>query len=146
MTKFVVMLLFVSINLFADDSWKKQVQILLPSPLEKLQPHKTTLKDIEKLLGKAHLVEDQNYYWEQGGLKYALKIRINNKKVLTSFHYTFTGIKPEIKQILRQIPLEKFKPYPASGSAAGRYLIYKDKNAELIVDPVTKTIHSVQFP
>lgn len=146
MIKFVVMLLFISINLFADDSWKKQVQTLLPSPLEKLQPHKTTLRDIEKLLGKAHLVEDQNYYWERDGLKYALKITVNKKKILTSLHYTFTSKRPEMKQVLSNLSLEQFKPYPGSGSASGRYLIYKDKNAELIIDPVSKTIHSVQLP
>ena len=146
MFKFVVMALFISTHVFADSAWKKQVQALLPSPLEKLQPQKTTLKEIETLLGKAHLVEGKEYYWERDGLKYALRISVNDKQILTSLHYTFTGEKPALEKVKALPPLGKFTPYPTSGKSAGRFLLYKEKNAELMIDPLSKTLHTVQLP
>lgn len=136
----------MAINVFADTSWKIQVQKLLPSPLSQLQPQKTTLADIEKLLGKAHLVEGKDYYWERDGLKYALKLSVNEKKVLTTFNYTFTGAKPSLDKLKTLPPISEMRPYPSHGKAAGRFLIYKENNAELIIDPVSKTIQSVQLP
>lgn len=131
---------------FADTSWKTQVRNLLPPPLSKLQPQKTTLTDIEKLLGKAHLVEGKDYYWERDGLKYALKLSVNDQKILTTLHYTFTGEKPSLEKLKAKPPISEMMPYPSRGKAAGRFLIYQEKNAELIIDPVSKTIHSVQLP
>lgn len=146
MIKFLIFSLFVALNVLAETSWKTQVQNLLPPPLSQLQPQKTTLTEIEKLLGKAHLVEGKDYYWERDGLKYALKLSVNEKKILTTLHYTFTSEKPALDKLKTKIPVSKMRPYPTHGKAAGRFLLYKENNAELIIDPVSKTIHSVQLP
>ena len=136
----------MAVSVYAGTSWKTQAQKLLPSPLSQLQPQKTTLTDIEKLLGKAHLVEGKDYYWERDGFKYALKLSLNEKKVLTTLNYTFTGEKPSLDKLKTKLPVSEMRPYPSHGKAAGRFLIYKDNNAELIIDPVSKTIQSVQLP
>lgn len=146
MIKILLFTLFMATNVSAETSWKTQVLKLLPSPLSQLQPQKTTLTDIEKLLGKAHLVEGKDYYWEREGFKYALKLTVNDKKILTTLHYTFSGERPSLDQLKAKLPLSEMRPYPTHGKAAGRFLIYKEKNAELIIDPVSKTIHSVQLP
>ena len=115
------------------------------SPLQEFESGKTTLKDIEAKLGKAALTEGNKRYWKRDGLKYALELTFEHD-TLQSLHYTFTGKKPSLDILKGSIDITKFAPYPASGKSAGRFLKLTDKNAELTIDPVSKTIQTVRLP
>lgn len=145
MLRLAIVLLLLSFNSFAGSSWQEEVKSLLPPPLSTFVSGTTTLKDVTKALGKAQLVNGSKHYWEQGGLKYALEITFKANKI-SSINYTFTGKRPELKILLDKIKLEEFTPHPTSGKSAGRFLKLQENGAELILDPLSKTIYSVRLP
>jgi hypothetical protein len=122
----------------------EKIKTLLPSPLHSFELHKSKIFEVEKELGPAELKEKQAHYWSRGGLKYALKITFDNDGVLKSIDYTFTEKWPELKK-LGKIDTKKIVPYPINGKSAGRFLLYKEKGGEVLIDPVTKTIQSVKL-
>lgn len=141
----ILAIFLFSFGLMASTSWKSTLHENLPAPLSSFRPHQTTLKEVQALMGKADLVEKNSYYWEKDGLKYALQLTFNQKKILTSLHYTFTKNKLSLDTIKDQIDLKRFSPYPTEGKSAGRYLISKEKDVELTIDPISKTVRSVKL-
>ncbi len=144
MLRLAMLLLLLSLN-SADTSWQEEVKSLLPPPLSAFTAGVTTLATVEKALGKAQLVNGSKHYWERDGLKYALEMTFKSKK-LSSLHYTFTGNRPSFINVIKKIDLKDFGPHPSSGRSAGRFLKYKEKSSELILDPLSKTIYSVRLP
>ena len=141
----LLILLLLPFTLFASTTWRNSAQRLLPDPLQKFELHKTSLSEVEKKLGTADLIEGNKYYWEKDGLKYALQLTFNQKKILKTLHYTFTKDAPSVDKVIEQIDLKKFGPHPAEGRSIGRFLITREKDGELIIDPVSKTIHTVKL-
>ncbi len=137
--------LFICLNVFATTSWQQEVKSLLPKPISEFKPRQTTLKEVEKNLGKAQLVQGSKYYWEKDGLKYALELTFESN-VLTSLHYTFTGKKPDLMILHKHINVKNFTPYPKEGKSTGRFLKLQEQGSELVIDPVSKTIYSVRLP
>ena len=137
--------LFICLNVFATTSWQQEVKSLLPKPISEFKPRQTTLKEVEKNLGKAQHIQDSKYYWEKDGLKYALELTFESN-VLTSLHYTFTGKKPDLMILHKHINVKNFTPYPKEGKSFGRFLKLQEQGSELIIDPVSKTIYSVRLP
>ena len=137
--------LLICLNVFASTSWQQVVQSVLPQPISEFRPGKTTLKEVEKNLGKAQHIQESKYYWEKDGLKYALELTFESN-ILTSLHYTFTGKKPDLMILHKHINLKNFTPYPKEGKSIGRFLKLQDQGSELIIDPVSKTIYSVRLP
>jgi hypothetical protein len=121
-----------------------KIKVLLPSPLNSFELHKTKLTEVEKSLGTAALIEKENHYWVRGGLKYALKLSFDQKGILKSIDYTFTEKWPALEK-LGAIDTKKLLPYPQEGKSAGRFLLYKEKGSEVLIDPVTKTIQGVKL-
>jgi|GEM_PF-2344471 len=142
--KFLIILL-IPLTLMAATPWRNSVQKLLPAPLQQFELNKTSLTDVESKLGKANLVEGNKYYWEKDGLKYALQLTFNQKKILTTLHFTFPKDAPSVDKVMDQIDLKKFGPHPPEGRSVGRFLITKEKDGELIIDPISKTIHTVKL-
>lgn len=142
--RILLFLLLLSFEISAGVSLRETLQSLLPQPISELKVHKTSLREVEQALGKPDLKEAQNLYWERDGLKYALKLTFNKKNVLTSIHYTFTRNKPSVEKNL-EIDSDKLTPYPAQGKSAGRFLLLKEKDTEVTIDPISKTIHTVKI-
>ncbi len=138
--KFFFLFLLVSYALAAETLPQGRLQTLLPAPLNEFKINSTTISQIEGRLGKAHLVEGQDYYWEQNKLKYAIKITLDQNKTLTSIHYTFTKKRPSIKE-LGEIDSKKFTPSPTQKN----YYQFNEKSGEVILEPLTKTIYSVKI-
>ena len=145
MLRLAMLLLFLSLNSLAATSWQEEAKSLLPPPLSAFTSGVTTLATVEKALGKAQLVNGSKHYWERDGLKYALEITFKSKR-LTSLHFTFTGNRPSFEKILKKVDLKKFGPHPTDGKSAGRYLKFNEKNSEIILDPLSKTVYSVRLP
>jgi hypothetical protein len=145
MLRLAMLVLFLSFNTLAETSWQEEVKSLLPPPLSTFTAGVTTLDTVQKSLGKAQLVNGSKYYWERGGLKYALEISFKSKK-LSSIHFTFTGNRPSFENVIKKVNLKNFAPHPSKGKSAGRFLKYKEKNSELTLDPLSKTIYSVRLP
>lgn len=120
------------------------IQDLLPAPLSEFTLQRTTLKEVEKKLGRADLVEGNKYYWEREGLKYALELSFDKKSTLQSIHFTFTSHRPSVEK-LNLKDVSALKPYPTTGRSAGRFLLHKEKNTEVMIDPISKTIHTVKL-
>ena len=130
-------------TLLVSPVWSSVVE-LLPTPLNNLKINVTNKSEVEQRLGKPDLVEGSYHYWEREGLKYALRLSYDKKAVLNSIHFTFTTNKPSIDKLdLKQT--DKLVPYPAKGKSAGRFFLHKEKNAEVIIDPISKTIHTVKI-
>ena len=145
MNRIGLIALFICLNVFATTSWQQEVKSLLPKPISEFKPRQTTLKEVEKNLGKAQHIQGSKYYWEKDGLKYALELTFESN-VLTSLHYTFTGKKPDLMILQKHINLKNFTPYPKEGKSIGRFLKLQEQGSELIIDPVSKTIYSVRLP
>lgn len=141
--KSLILLIFIGSSAYAGTSLKDRTQVLLPSPLNGFETHKTTLSEVEKKLGKAHLVEGRDYYWEKDGLKYALKLSFNNKFQLNTLHYTFVTDKPKLEK-LGQIDTKKLEPYVSRGKSTS-YMVLKENNSEVVIDPLSKNIYSVKM-
>lgn len=141
--KSLFLLIFIGTFAYAGTSLRDKTQDLLPSPLNGFETHKTTLSEVEKKLGKAHLVEGSDYYWEKDGLKYALKLSFNNKFQLDVIHYTFASEKPKLEK-LGQIDTKKLEPYVSSGKTTS-YMVLKENNSEVVIDPLNKNIYSVKM-
>lgn len=114
-------------------------QSLLPEPLNQYKIKSTTLSQIEEQLGKAHLVEGSDYYWEREKLKYALKLSFDNK-LLTTIHYTFPSNRPKLLK-LEELDLNKLRP----SLVQKNYSVLREKNSEVTIEPVTKTIYSIKI-
>lgn len=95
-------------------------------------------------MGKPALVEKENHYWVRGGLKYALKLSFDQNGILKAIDYTFTEKWPALEK-LGPIDSKKLLPYPTDGKSAGRFLLYKEKGSEVLIDPITKTIQGVKL-
>lgn len=134
--------LIVSLSTKAEASWQNYLHSQIPLPLKFLLVKKTKLKEVEKQLGKASLVEKNKHYYEQGGFKYSLEIVYSND-VVQEVSYTFINNRPDFGSL--KVNLNKLTNYPTSGGAAGRYLKYADKFGEVIVDPIERNIYSVRF-
>lgn len=119
------------------------IQELLPLPLKKFELHKTTLKEVEKQLGKAQLNEGSDHYWEKDGLKYAIKLSFDKESKLNAIHFTFTKDKPPISA-LNIKDTKSLKPMPSSGRS-GRFFIHQEKNNQAVIDPLNKSIYSVEI-
>ena len=145
MNRIGLIALFICLNVFATTSWQQEVKSLLPKPISEFRPGQTTLKEVEKNLGKAHHIQDSKYYWEKDGLKYALELTFESN-ILTSLHYTFTGKKPDLMILKKHINLKNFTPYPKEGKSIGRFLKLQEQGSELVIDPVSKTIYSMRLP
>ena len=117
---------------------------LLPPPLKEFRVHHTTLVEAQKALGKADLNEGRFYYWEKNGLKYALELSFDEKFILKTIHYTFTEKRPPLEKV-GSIDVKKLTPYPSEGKTIGRFLQLKEKEFEIIIDPISKTIHTVKL-
>ncbi|MBA2406207.1 MAG: hypothetical protein H0V66_15635 [Bdellovibrionales bacterium] len=133
----------LTFNTLAAAGWQQTVRSLLPSPLLDFTPGKTSLKQVEKKLGKAQLVQGSNYYWERNGLKYAIELTFKNK-LLQSMHFTFSD-KPKVEILKEEIKIKDFRPYPQAGKSTGRFLKLIQNGDELIIDPISKTIYSVKL-
>lgn len=142
--KTLFLLIFIGTSAYAGTTWKDKAHELLPTPLNAFQTHKTTLSEVEKKLGKAHLVEGQDYYWERDGLKYALKLSFDNKYLLHTIHYTFVNDKPKLEK-LGKIDTKKLEPYLSSGKSTS-FMLLKENNSEVVIDPLNKNIYSVKLP
>lgn len=142
--KFVFLLIFAASTTFAASTLKERAPKLLPTPLNELITHKTTLSEVEKKIGKAHFIEGSDYFWERDGFKYALKLSFNNKYLLDSIHYTFASEKPSLDK-LGKIDTKKLVPYSSNGKET-RYMVLKENNLEVVIDPLTKNIYSVKVP
>lgn len=139
--KKILALLLLTFNLYAASSWSDKAHDLLPPPLKSFTLRKTSLSEVEKVLGKASLNEGQKYYWEREGFKYALELSFNNKFILETIHYTFTGEKPSLDKI-GKIDVKKLTPKDKSG---GKFFMLKEKDSEVTIDPVSRTIQTVKF-
>lgn len=144
MMKLLFFLILTSSSAFAASVLKDKVHDLLPSPLKEFTTHKTPLSEVEKKLGKAHLIEGNDYFWEKDGLKYALKLSFDNKFVLDSIHYTFVTNKPKL-ETLGTLDTKKLEPY-TSGGKSSKYLILRENKSEVVIDPLEKSIYSVKVP
>lgn len=142
MKNFILILLLFSFSAFAEGI-RNKVQSILPSPIKELKVHSTKVAEAEKLLGRPHLVENEKYYWEMEGFKYALELKFKDG-VLQSLHYTFPKNRPSL-EVIGDINTKKLSPYPTSGKSAGRFLHLKQKEAEVIIDPISKTIRTVKL-
>ena len=142
--KLAFFLFFSFATVWATSSLKNKALVLLPPPLNQFEMHKTTLTEVETKLGKASLVEGNHYYWEKEGLKYAVKLSFNNKFVLDTLHYTFQSEKPEVEK-LGKIDTKKLEPYISSGKPT-KYMVLKEKELEVVIDPVFKKVYSVKIP
>lgn len=142
--KLLFFLILMSSSAFAGLALKDKVHDLLPSPLKEFKTHKTTLSEVEKKLGKAHLIEGSDYYWEKDGLKYALKLSFDNKFLLDSIHYTFVTGKPKLEK-LGTLDTKNLEPY-VSGGKSSKYMVLKENKSEVVIDPLDKTIYSVKVP
>lgn len=116
----------------------------LPSPLSKIVLGKTSHEEIEKLLGKAALSEGDKSYWEYEGFKYSLQVSFKNK-IAESFHYTFSKSKPELQLVKKYIDMKKLKAFPREGASAGKFLKDETPKGSLVIDPLSKTIYSVEL-
>ena len=54
--------------------------------ISKIEPGKTSVQELKKILGEPQLIEDQVYYYDINGRKYDLSIAISKEKV-ESFVY-----------------------------------------------------------
>lgn len=135
---------FFTFSVLASSALKENLQGILPSPIKNFNIKSTSLSEVEKSLGKAHLVEGSKHYWERDGLKYALELSFDNKLILKSIHFTFTGKRPSLKEA-GNINTKKLTPYPEKGKASGRFLVLKESDSELVIDPLSKTIHTVKI-
>lgn len=142
--KTLFLLFFVGTCAYAGTSWKDKAHDLLPNPLKAFETHKTTLSEVERKLGKASLVEGNDYYWERDGFKYALKLSFDNKFLLNTIHYTFVAEKPKLEK-LGKIDTKKLEPYVSSGKSTS-YMVLKENNSEVVIDPLNKNIYSVKIP
>lgn len=142
--KLLILSIFISSSVFAGVALKEKAHDLLPSPLKEFKTHKTTLSEVEKKLGKAHLIEGNDYYWEKDGLKYALKLSFDNKYLLDTIHYTFVTEKPQLEK-LGAIDTKKLEPYVSSGKTS-KYMVLKENKSEVVIDPLDKTVYSVKVP
>lgn len=133
----------ISLNLYASDSWEKDVNKLLPMPLSAFPASTVTLKEVEAKLGKADLVEGAKYYWIKDGLKYAIELTFTEKKVLSALNYTFTKSPPSIESI-KEFKFSDLKPFVNQGKVSNRYFALEGKRTRLVIDPVSKTLYSVR--
>jgi hypothetical protein len=142
--KLISIFLYVALCIELAFSQPAKIKVLLPSPLNSFELHKTKLSEVEKKLGPAALKENENHYWVRGGLKYALKLSFDQNGVLQSLDYTFTEKRPSLES-LGKIDTKKILPYPLDGKSAGRFLLYKEKGSEVLIDPGTHTVQSVKL-
>lgn len=124
--------------------WRKVVLQHLPAPLSKIELGKTSLDEVEKLLGKSALTEGDKSYWEYEGFKYSLQVNFKNK-IVESFHYTFSKSKPDLQLVKKYIDTKKLKAFPPTGASAGKFLKDETSKGSLVIDPVNKTIYSVEL-
>lgn len=137
--RFFYLILILPLLSMASSDWKEKAQALLPAKMKSFRVGQTTISEAEKKLGKPDLVEGEKRYWKQDGFKYAIELHFRGK-VLSSLHYTFTGKRPGLDQLQGSMTVEDLKGDPAS-----HYLILKEKTAEIVVDPATKTLVSVRL-
>ena len=130
--------LFLTLNLYAQNPLADKVRDLIPEPTRSSTIPKTKLSSVLSKLGKAALVEKNNYYWIISGHKYGLHMRFD-KNLLSYVHYNFVAPKPSIEKLKGIVDLEKFK----STSAKTEYLVYEKDNIVITINPVDKTIYSV---
>jgi hypothetical protein len=142
--KFLSFLLCFALGIPLCFSQPLKIKPLLPSPLNSFELNKTKLSEVEKALGPAALKEKENHYWVRGGLKYALKLSFDQNNVLKSLDFTFTEKWPPLEK-LGPIDTKKLLPYPSDGKSAGRYLLFKEKGSEVLIDPATNTIQGVKL-
>lgn len=143
--KLLIFLIFTLSSAFAaPTTLKDKAHDLLPSPLKDFKTHKTTLSEVEKKLGRAQLIDGNDYFWEKDGLKYALKLSFDNKFLLDSIHYTFAGEKPKLEK-LGSFDSKKLEPY-LSGGKTSKYMVLKENKSEVVINPLDKTIYSVKLP
>jgi hypothetical protein len=142
--KTLFLLYFIGTCAYAGNALKDKAHDLLPAPLNTFETHKTTLSEVEKKLGKPDLSEGSDSYWEKDGLKYALKLSFDNKFRLNSIHYTFVSEKPKLEK-LGAIDTKKLEPYISSGKVT-KYMLLKENNSEVVIDPLNKNIYSVKIP
>ncbi|MGZ3790272.1 MAG: hypothetical protein ACXVLQ_17195 [Bacteriovorax sp.] len=146
MKKFYVLIyLFISLlplSALAAVKWDESVTPLLPSPFQKIKINKSTMADVEKLIGKAALVEKNKHYYERDGLKYAVEI-IYEKRIVKELSFTFTKVHPSFVKL--GLNLNEMTPYPVRENSSGHLFKYSDNRGDIIVDPLDKAIYSLRF-
>ncbi|MGZ3789300.1 MAG: hypothetical protein ACXVLQ_12300, partial [Bacteriovorax sp.] len=135
---FLITFMSIPSVLCANENWTNYVTALLPSPIQKIKLKKSHLKDVEKLIGKAALVEKNKHYYEHNGFKYALVITYE-LDIVSQLSFTFSPEQPSLGEMT--FPSKSLAPYPLSE----KYLRYSDKSGELVINPVDKTLFSVKF-
>ncbi len=130
--------------LLAESSLYTNAISVLPSSIAQIHFKKFKQLDVEKLIGKATLVEKNKHYYEMDGFKYSLEITYN-RDVVSELSYTFVRNKPVLINLKFKIDTSKLVPYPNAGPAAGRYFLLSDSGVEMIIDPLSKTIYSIRL-
>lgn len=134
MKALLLLLIFGQLSFAADI---KKVHDLLPAPVNQLKLHVTTLKEAEKLFGKADLVEGKNLYWEQNGLKYGLQLKFNEENLLKEIRFIFTKNQPPLEKLGE---LDKNKIIMKE-----RFFQLKEEKFEVEIDPTTRTVRGVRL-
>ena len=124
-----------------------RARALLPKPMQELIVGKTTPANARKLLGKANLVEGQNYYWAWDGLEYSLELHFSSDQtVLQSFDFFFVKNKPKIadfKGTLKESEL-KLIAQPKQNNELGAKA-YESSSLVLEFDPRLNLLRRVVF-
>ena len=139
----VLSFLFI-ISALAEVALSHKLIPLLPEKIARVQINKSSKLDVEKIMGKPDLIENNKYYYEVDGLKYGLELSFEQDK-LRELHFTFVKNKPAIEKLKFKFDTAELVPFPRSGASSGRYFLLSKPDAEMVIDPISHTIYSIRI-
>lgn len=132
-----------ALNSYAQDLSSKQLADILPAKIYNLSQKLSTKSEVEKVLGKPSLIENQKSYYQIGKLKYDLVITYKDENLKEIF-YTFSGKRPDLKSLGIIIDEKKLRPYLVNKQPAHLSLI-TNNSQEMVINLAEWTIYSLRI-
>ncbi len=147
MRTFIIVLwtLFFSCTLWANET--EVLNNLIPAKLKSFSLKKTTRSEVQKIWGKADLVEGMKEYYSQEGVKYPVEFSYDRKGILKKVYYRFVSGEPpryeQLKTLLENKVIEDASKDPKH---KGEFFMIKLPEAHLVLkfrDDKNKTLDTL---